>query len=135
MKQYIRLNLQRFTSWKARWDATPKPRAEAMFYQALAAQGDDAEDSEGEPTILVKDNSLVRQVTRQRMVKRVREPSSDAGGRILGEMPNNGRNWGFGGDDMDDDDDGAGPSTRQPRAAQVEWGPFVSENSFPEYEV
>lgn len=58
--EYVQLSLQRYISYRMMWDRIDIDAAQQDFWAAVEAAESDAEDSQGEPAVWVKDNRRKR---------------------------------------------------------------------------
>lgn len=87
VQELLRLNMRHYTSWRVFWDRVDPQRAEGDFWALLEDADTEAENSQGEPTVWVKDIARRRSFrgTRQGHMKKNRaasptspEPGADA---------------------------------------------------------
>lgn len=79
IQDYIRYKLVHFQAHMGFWEGFTREQAEGAFYELLAEQSEH-ENSDGEPTVLVKDRERVRRVSGNRTGTQTTTSSSSASG-------------------------------------------------------
>lgn len=76
----MRLPMVRFMSYRMFWDNLSRAEARAAWEEALSEQGDPMEDSDGEPTVLVKGIKIERSLQGKRQTTTTTTSNSAGGG-------------------------------------------------------
>lgn len=99
-RSYIRLNQTRYISWAMFWERMSEDQARQRFLDKLEEQQSENEDSDGEPTVWIKDNCTQAKTSGSRKVKQ-----QDVGASADGSAPKRRQFGGGSRDGMGDDDD------------------------------
>lgn len=87
VQDYFKMNLRHYTSYRGFWDKLSDQECEVQFEDALADQGSDLEDSDGEPCVWVKAPLKESKMSGKKSMKR-KTTANDNDSVVSGDIGN-----------------------------------------------